>query len=421
MTRKAGLIALAIIAALCLFFPLIAFAQQRSKPTLFIVHADWCPPCRVFDTTFTRNEDFQTALRRAAELRELDWEKPDERAYAINHLRVDQIPAYVLVRDGRIVSKHFGFTSSLGAAAVDEAIRDLMDSLDIEWPPARSEAKPAPRPDPRPEPKPARTAEPLVDREARDGITKLATQSKQLAATQEQTAQRVEAIAADVQKIRSEVTESTNGLRSQIESGSRESRTQLETISKTLQKSIESTRSSTREELQTIIRERIEAAGSPSQIPGTGDISTEISSDKSSPGPTASKWLRVLAWAGKTGLAIAAPEVAIPGSIGLTVAGLGLRWLMRRRQPKPLGTVENPIRVADNGDVRTETKFVVSETDVLGESFKEAIRRVGNTHRESSPHIIDVLKQVDAAATQLAHGKRVVRRPANAPVSESEP
>jgi hypothetical protein len=83
--------------------------------------------------------------------------------------------------------------------------------------------------------------------------------------------------------------------------------------------------------------------------------------------------------------------------------------------------VDNPIRVADGGDVRTETKFVVTETDVLGEAFKEAIRRVGNTHRESSPHIVEALKQVDAAAMQLAHGKRVTRRPAMAPVSESDP
>ncbi len=396
MTRKAGLIAMAIIAVLFLFLPLVAFAQQRSKPTLFIVHADWCPPCRVFDTTFTRNEEFQTALRRAAELRELDWDKPDERAYAIKHLKVDQIPAYVLVRDGRVVSKHIGFTSSLTPAAVDEAIRELMDTLNIEWPPARSAAKAAPRPDPRPSPSPARPPGPMVDREARDSIAKLASQSKELT--------------EDVRELQNQVTESNKA-----------SRTQLESISQNLQKSIESTRTSTREELQTIIRERIADSGSPAQIQGTADISTEISSDKSAPGPTASKWMAVLSKAGRLGLWLLGPEVAIPGSIGLTVAGLGLRWLMKRRKPKPLGTVENPIRVADNGDVRTETKFVVSETDVLGESFKEAIRRVGNAHRESSPHIVDVLKQVDAAATQLAHGKRVTRRPAMAPVSESDP
>lgn len=417
MTRKAGFIAMAIIATLFLFFPLIAFAQQRSQPTLFIVHADWCPPCRVFDTTFTRNEDFQTALRRAAELRELDWEKPDERAYAIRHLKVDRVPGYVMVRDGQIVSKHIGFTSSLAPAAVDEAIRDLMDSLDIEWPPARSETKAAPRPDPRPAPSPARP-EPMVDREARDSIAKLASQSKELT--------------EDVRELRSEVTESNKSMRSQIESGStavrelqnqvtesnKASRTQLETISKTLQKSIESTRSSTREELQTIIRERIEAEQGSKPTP---DISTEIPREESAPGPTASKWLRVLAWAGKTGLAIAAPEVAIPGSIGLTVAGLGLRWLMRRKTPKPLGSVENPIRLNDVSEVKTETKFVVSESDVLGESYAEAIRRVGNAHRETNPAAIDLLTQVEGAARQLAHGRRVSRRPKSAPASETLP
>jgi thiol-disulfide isomerase/thioredoxin len=380
-----------------LLFPLVAFAQQRSKPILYIVHADWCPPCRVFDTTFTRNEEFQTALRRAADLRELDWEKPDERQFAIERLRVDRVPTYVLVRDGQILSRHQGFTSSLAQASVNEAIRDMMSRLNIEWPPAREQAKPAPRSEPRIEP---RSVGPTIDQGARDAI----------------------------QKLSSEVTESNESLRSQIESSSKESRTQLQTISETLQKSIESTRSSTREELQTIIRERIQAATGPNNSKATPDISTEIpgarsetTPSESAAGPVASKWLRVLAWAGKTGLAIAAPEVAIPGSIGLTVAGLGLRWLMKRKKPKPLGSVENPIRVADDGNVRTETKFVVTETDVLGEAFKEAIRRVGNTHRESSPHIVEVLKQVDSAATQLAHGKRVTRRPAMAPVSENDP
>lgn len=409
------LISMAVMAIVFLAVS-IATAQQPGKPTLWIVHADWCPPCRVFDKTFSENDDFQTALRRAANLRELDWDKPADRAYAINTLKVDRVPTYVLVRNGMMVSRHVGFTSSAAPAAVKEAMHELMDRLNIAWPPARSEA--APRPAPRPAPQPARPAEPLIDREARDGITKLSTQSKQLAETQEQTARRVEAIGADLQKIRSEVSESTNALRSQIESGSRESRTQLESISQSLQKSIESTRSSTREELQTIIRERIEADHNTE--PAT-DISTEIPREESAPGPTASKWLRVLAWAGKTGLAIAAPEVAIPGSIGLTVAGLGLRWLMRRKTPKPLGSVDNPIRLNDVSEVKTETKFVVSESDVLGESYAEAIRRVGNAHRETNPAAIDLLTQVEGAARQLAHGRRVSRRPKSAPASETLP
>jgi thiol-disulfide isomerase/thioredoxin len=380
-----------------LLFPLVAFAQQPAKPVLFIVHADWCPPCRVFDKTFSADEEFQTALRRAATLKELDWDKPADRDYAIRWLKADRVPTYVLVRDGRVVARHVGFTASIGPAAIEEAIREMMSRLNIEWPPAREQARPAPRAEPRVEP---RSVGPTIDQGARDAIRNLS----------------------------SEVTESTKSLRSQIESSSKESRTQLQTISETLQKSIESTRTSTREELQTIIRERIQAATGPNNSKATPDISTEIpgarsetTPSESAAGPVASKWLRVLAWAGKTGLAIAAPEIAIPGSIGLTVAGLGLRWLMKRKKPKPLGSVENPIRVADDGTVRTETKFVVSETDVLGEAFKEAIRRVGNTHRESSPHIVEVLKQVDSAATQLAHGKRVTRRPAMAPVSENDP
>ena len=405
--KRIGLSALAAIAATLLLVPLPAFAQTPSKPVLYIVHSDACAPCQIFDKIFCNRADFQTALRDACELRELDWAVPDQQASAIA-MGVDSLPTYLVYRNGRLVAKHVGFATSFQPSAVERAIEDLMVDLGIAWPPNRGKAKaPAERPGTGDVTTPSKPTEAMVDREARDAITRLATQSRN--------------ISEDVKNLRDEVTQSNSSLRSQITESNRQSRTQLESISRTLQKSIESTRSSTREELQTIIRERLADAGSPAQIPGTVDISTEISSDKSAPGATTSKWLRVLAWAGRTGLAIAAPEVAIPGSIGLTVAGLGLRWLMRRRQPKPLGTVENPIRVADNGEVKTETKFVVSETDVLGESFREAIRRVGNTHRESSPHIVDVLKQVDAAATQLAHGKRVTRRPAMAPVSENDP
>jgi hypothetical protein len=84
-----------------------------------------------------------------------------------------------------------------------------------------------------------------------------------------------------------------------------------------------------------------------------------------------------------------------------------------------LGHSSNPIVVSDSYGPRTETKFVRHETDVLGESYAEAIRRVGNMHRESQPGIIDVLKQVDSAAQQLAHGRRVVRRPLTESTTEN--
>lgn len=396
------------------------------KPVLFIVHSDSCLPCRVFDRVFCNRDNFQTALRRACELRELDWDVPAQRAAAVS-LGVDRLPTYVVVRRGQIVAKHIGFTSSSAAPAVDRAIAELMASLRIEWPPAEPEA--APRPAPRtPAPGPASPAPaaspvaPVVDRDAREAITRLATQSQELAENQQKTQRQVEALGAGLQEIRQGVDSSTRDLRSQIDTRASESSTQLEAITQTLRQTI-GLNASTREDLQTFVREQLEQRHGQ---PATGHgISTEITpaAPAAAPGesPTASKWLRVLTWVGKTGLSIAAPEIAIPGSLGLTVAGLGLRWLIRRRQPKPIGTAENPIRVNDAGEVRTETKYVVSETDVMGEAYKEAIRRVGNANRETAPHVVDLLKQVDAAAGQLAHGKRIVRRPSTAPVSENDP
>ena len=72
----AGLLA-ALIGTLILAFGILgnpaAAATQRTRPTLFIVHAEWCLPCRVFDTTFSKYQDFRTALQNAAELRALHW------------------------------------------------------------------------------------------------------------------------------------------------------------------------------------------------------------------------------------------------------------------------------------------------------------------------------------------------------------
>ena len=428
-------------ALLCLFISAGAFlsalayeppsSARPEKPTLMIVHADWCQPCRVFDKVFEIDPVFRKALQQAFTLKSLDWQVPSERAAAVA-MGIERVPSYVVLRGNRRVAVSEGFAFDMNAKAVDAAIAGLMNDLHVEWPPARMEAPPKSEPKPprvvAPDP-PRVNQGPAVDQVARDGITKLASESKQLREAQQETQKAVAGLQSDVSAVRSQVSESREILSQQLKQSHESTRSELTTITDRLKESIERTIlqpappvPATRPALPVpdahIDGSDIFTDGTDTSRDG-GDISTEMKTS-----PVASKWLSVLAWAGRTGLAIAAPEVAIPGTALATAAGFALQMLRRRRaarQPAPLGHASNPIVINEVGPVRTETKFVRTETDVLGESFAEAIRRVGNLHRESQPNIVDVLQQVDAVARQLAHGQRVVRRPVNEPTSETIP
>lgn len=414
-------------ALLCLFVSAGAFLSalayeppspaRPEKPTLMIVHADWCQPCRVFDKVFEIDPVFRKALQNAFTLKSLDWQVPSERAAAVA-MGIERVPAYVVLRGNRRVAVSEGFAPSMNAAEVDAAIAGLMNDLHVEWPPARMEApsKSEPKPPRVVAPDPPRViAGPAVDQMARDGITKLASESKHLRDAQQETQKAVAGLQTDVSAVRSQVSESREILSQQLKQSHESTRSELTTITDRLKESIERT---ILQPAPPVPATRPTSPVPDARIDGT-DISTEMRTS-----PVASKWLSVLAWCGRTGLAIAAPEVAIPGTALATAAGFALQMLRRRRaarQPAPLGHASNPIVINEAGPVRTETKFVRTETDVLGESYAEAIRRCGNHHRESQPHIVDVLQQVDAVARQLAHGQRVVRRPVNEPTSETIP
>lgn len=373
-----------------MFFAPLAACWQDNR-VLVIVTQDNCPPCQVFDRVYTIDRELRETLNRAFDLRELDRGIPSQRL-AAEKLGVKVAPAFLVLRDGKPVSTHYGFSPTMNVASVNRAIEDLMDDLGVEWPMPEIEpprkAEPAPRrSDPQPEApwKPIPVPEsqgPMIDQVAREQIGQLDRK---------------------VDSIRSEVSNSASKLQLKIEQESKESRSQIESVSKSI-----------RESVSLIEREKIVQRDAPNEP-------TKLIEQSTDAGPTASKWLNVLGWVAKTGIAVAAPEIALPGAAGLAVLGFGWKWWKNRRSPKPLGSVENPLRFADPGEVKTETKYVVSETDILGEAYREAIRRVGNQNRETSPNIIEVLKQVDAAASQLAHGKRVARRPYVAPVSENAP
>lgn len=363
-------------------------ALGYEKPVLLIIKSPTCGPCKVFDNVYRIDEEVRFALNKAFVLRQLDLGVPSQRLEA-ERLGVDCVPTFLVMRDGKRVSSHVGFATTMNVQAVNKALADLMDDLAVEWPPSREEPVPAQKPpiDVGPKlPPPVQQQGPQIDQIARERIDRLSVQQ--------------DLIRREVSEVRSSVTESSAELKAQLDRDAQRTKEQLDGITKAIHGATGLTQT-------------------PPVVPSTKP--EEIVEPENTPGPTASKWLKLFAWVAKTGVAVAAPEIAIPGSIGLGVLGFGLRWLLKKKEPQPLGSQSNPIMIHNPGDVKTETKWVVSETDLLGEAYREAARRLGNTHRETSPQIVEVLQQLDAVASQLAHGKRIARRPSIVPVSEDSP
>ena len=407
MMRKAGLICLAIIALLFLFFPLVAFGQDNRQRVLIIVTRDYCPPCAVFDRVYTIDKELREALHRAFDVRELDLCVPSQRI-AAERMGVKAAPAFIVLRDGKPVSSHYGFSATMEVQSVNRAIVDLMDDLGVEWPvpraaPPRKSPPSAPRApaqsppsNPRPEipwkpvPLPTEQTGPMIDQVAREQIGQLDRK---------------------IDSVRSEVSDSSRRLQSQIEQSTRDSKSHFESVTNSIKESIKE--SSLIERSKIIEREQPQPA-KPEPIEQTQPTEQ-----------TSSKWMQVLGWAAKTGLAVAAPEIALPGAAGLAVLGFGWQWLKSRRHSRQRPAQSAPDRApatpavvrVDHERRQSENHYIVKETDKVGEAYKEACRRVAAARKSDQPGIVDVIKQIDHVAAEIVRGRTIVDRPNNAPRS----
>lgn len=378
---------------------------RPEKPTLMIVHADWCQPCRVFDKVFQIDPVFRRALQDAFTLKSLDWQVPSERATAVQ-MGISRVPAYVVLRGNRRIAVSVGFAGSMNAAEVDAAIVQLMNDLHVEWPPApEAPQKSQPKPPRVVAPDPPRViVGPTVDQTARDGVTKLASETKQLRDAQQKTQQAVEGLQVDVSAVRSQVSESREILSQQLKQSHESTRSELTTITDRLKETIERT---ILQPAPVIPPTDPVSPVRDARIDGT-DISTEMKTS-----PVASKWLSVLAWAGRTGLAIAAPEVAIPGSALLTAAGFALQMLRRRRaarQQRPIASHECESRVIPIAvdappsapRVHTETHYVPIETDRHQQAHAWAKEQVARRY----PGATATLETLDSLISQFLEGRK---------------
>lgn len=413
---------------------------RAARPVLIIATRDDCYYCRVFDNYYFSHREFREAIQRAYGVpQKLDTAKPMQEARA-KRLGIDRVPSFVAVRGDAVLSIHVGFDDT------EECVSEFMRDLKIEWPPSempQQQASPKPQIQSPPAAGPGTIQSPVpqsetVDRFAREGVSKLINETQSLAKQQLETQSSVEQLQTSLAGLATQLSRTSDKIDANQAALAQQLKASETSTTLSVQQSIqqilsqvnnseaEQQRPPPKEQHLTPVPDAIFPSlpdlGPPGQLPGTMPEQTEEA--KPASGDTASRWLAVLSFVGKTGLAIAAPEIAIPGTAALGVIGYGLTWLRNRRrsrQPGPIGSATNPIRVSDTSEVKTETKFVVNETDVLGEAFQEAIRRVGNQHRETSPAVTDALRQVVGAAEQLAHGRRVARRPTKLTQPETIP
>lgn len=324
---------------LCVFLP-VAAGQNRiaQKPILIVVKASWCRPCKNFAVVWDQSRELREALTDAFDMRELDWDLPGERAEAMR-LGATAIPTFIALRGTRRIAVSEGYAATLDRAAVQQATAELMQDLGVEWPRVATQAQPLPdvvAPIPRPIPTPAGSSD-AVDSVARDGVAKLIGQAADLQAVQEKTQSSVETLKADIGDVRAKigdvsrsVEESSGAIAKQLKQSQEQTNAAIAQVAGEVRKSLDAKPGTTNPQLS-------KPTGKPDsfdwmfdespKVPNVSpDISTEIK-----PGPTVSKWLSLAAWIGRTGVAIAAPEIAIPGSIGITLAGFALRWLTSRK------------------------------------------------------------------------------------------
>lgn len=333
------------LAILLCALPFVLGQASPSKPTLYIIHADWCAPCLRFDRVYQNSRSFRDALHDAFVLRELDWMKPAQQAEA-RRLGVTDFPSFIAMRGNRVIANHKGFADNDLPTELRRASEALLLDLGVEWPPAERPdppaiAKPSAPTLPPTSPPPALPAPagehigPTIDQHARDGIDKLASQTRDLQAAQAETADVVESLQDDltdvrskIGEVRSHVEQSREVITQQLNESRESTHTELRSISERLHESIERV-----SESKASIPESI-------PVPATSsapDISTEMP-----PHPTASKWLQVGKWmagtalkVGGTAAKLAAPEYAIPLSVGLSVAGWLATRVRNRKRSRP--------------------------------------------------------------------------------------
>lgn len=351
--------------------------RQHVKPQLIVVHSQACGPCQVFAAAFVQSRMLRETLQSHFDVRQLDWDRPSERADA-QRLGVERLPTFLVLRSGRLVATHVGFAGANTPAALQPAVADLMRDLQVPWPPATD----------------SRRSSGLIDEQAREGIAELKQQAFRTREWQSETQQAVEQLQTQVGGIRADLSESSKSITEQIRKSQESTRSEVSSVSRQLQESVRRT-----------IDEHTTRHDTTPQLPPAE--------------PPRQSGLG--GWLLRIGLTAGAASLGLPvGAAGVAAGVVG--WLIGRRRARrtavpaasaaDCSTAAESVTVVRDTETRraTANHYVVKETDRVGEAYKEALRRVVAAYKSDKPGIVDVASQIEHVAHELLRGQDVQAR-----------
>lgn len=278
--------------------------QRPSKPILYITHASWCAPCQAYEReiNYPTNKPTALAIGRRYIVRLIDADSKDPRT--VDFLRragVSRAPTWFTFdhRGPRILQEGWDVKNP-------NRMQDLLVSLGV--------GRPAPVAD-RAERGKRRAGENTEPN--RNGRREPALQNRSTDA-ERRLRQQIEDLRDRITRTESNASDQQKRSRAEREKLAEEYQSQLEE----LQLQLEEARETAADERKRYADELFPPSDSASSDPVAGPAAADTD------GPS---WLRTLA---RLGLAVAAPEIAIPttaAGVAVTALGFGFRWWRRRR------------------------------------------------------------------------------------------
>ena len=416
-----------LILILTLFTPVLA----QGKPILLIFKSDRCPPCRQFDQTMMTDKNFCNTLQSSFDLRVLNIDTEEGRATSNSH-GILQIPAFIVfVNNKPVIKPIYGFSPTRSGKALFLSQLSIVSQPREVVPQQQEIVEEQQLPLPEsiieiPQDNVRNVIEESTNKtndRIRDALSELRTDlNRSLSQSEEKIKQATTLNKVKFNEIDNKVSdliESQNSIELKInkvtDTVSDLSKT-VTNINKTVT-NINTSQTSFEEVL-------VNSQQTPQTVPqqekpqATGLVGTLV----------------------KFGVGAAATAFGWPiagTALGTAAIGLGIGFIRNRLKKNKQHThpVTKPIDQTtqqsttytpyshqttniqpqpvqqyppSNNTQQTvsETRFVTKEVDIVGESYKEAIRKVANTLGDTNPAYKDVAAMIDHTAREIERGKR---------------
>lgn len=401
------------------------FAQ--GKPILLIFKSDRCPPCRQFDQTMATDRNFCNTLQSSFDLRVLNIDTEEGRATANSH-GILQIPAFIVFKNNKPVIKPiYGFSPTrsgkalfLSQLSIVSQPQEIIEEQQLPLPQQQESIIEVPQDNVR------NIIEESTDRtnnRIREALSELRSDlNRSLTASEEKIKQVTTLNKVKFNEIDNKVSDlidSQNSIELKLNKVTDTVSNLSETVTnihKTVT-NINTTQSSFEEVLNNTQQ-------------------TTQQTEK----PESSGLFGTLT---KFGIGAAATMFGWPiagTALGTAALGLGIGFIRNKLkknkqythpvtqppeqptqytnqpptsytpythptnhlQPQPTQQY-SPYKVEPT---TSDTRFITKEVDIVGESYKEAIRKVANTLGDTNPAYKDVAAMIDHTAKEIERGKR---------------